>query len=221
MTKLQTGKFDVSGQALPQAAAPNEQCAKNCARKTNHLPEAGDRLSWHQIRGHTCLSFDFPWNGCKGVLNATRVAPFFTGPPGLLTLWFRRLGQSQAVSDKVRSAYSWPATLLKVPAALEPIEVMAPKQTTTIRANITAYSTAVGPSSDFKKRLILEAKFFMVSLQFARPPGYRANKKQNVTAQASASPQPMARSQITTSHPRSVSTRHTSDSVCTRKVGQF
>lgn len=52
--------------------------------------------------------------------------------------------------------------MVKVVLARLPIEVIAPKQTTTIRASITAYSTAVGPSSDFKKRLIFEAKFFMV-----------------------------------------------------------
>jgi len=40
--------------------------------------------------------------------------------------------------------------------------VTAVMQTTMISDNITAYSTAVGPSSLFKKRLILQAKFFMV-----------------------------------------------------------
>ena len=38
-------------------------------------------------------------------------------------------------------------TKLKVLLALEPRVVMAAMHTTTIRANITAYSTAVGPSS--------------------------------------------------------------------------
>jgi hypothetical protein len=53
-------------------------------------------------------------------------------------------------------------TLLKVVEALVPMVRIAPKQTTTIKANITAYSTAVGPSSLFKKLRILAAKFFMV-----------------------------------------------------------
>src|SRR5262249_5444338 len=42
------------------------------------------------------------------------------------------------------------ATLLKVLLALEPRAVMALMHTTTIRANITAYSTAVGPSSRWR-----------------------------------------------------------------------
>jgi hypothetical protein len=53
-------------------------------------------------------------------------------------------------------------TLLNVVEALVPIVRIAPKQTTTIKANITAYSTAVGPSSLFKKLRILAAKFFMM-----------------------------------------------------------
>src|SRR5277367_739428 len=43
------------------------------------------------------------------------------------------------------------ATLLKTALALEPRAVMAVMQTTTIRASMTAYSTAVGPSSAFMK----------------------------------------------------------------------
>src|SRR5437868_4802824 len=38
---------------------------------------------------------------------------------------------------------------------------MAPRQTTTIKASITAYSTAVGPSSDPRKRRTFKASFFM------------------------------------------------------------
>jgi len=40
--------------------------------------------------------------------------------------------------------------------------VMAARQTTTIRANITAYSTAVGPSSETRNRFTLLARFLMV-----------------------------------------------------------
>ncbi len=58
--------------------------------------------------------------------------------------------------------YSVFATLLNVPEACWPIEVMAVKQTTIINANITAYSTAVGPSSDTRKRCTFLAKLFIV-----------------------------------------------------------
>src|SRR5262249_12378582 len=53
------------------------------------------------------------------------------------------------------------ATLLKVFRALEPMVVMAAMQTTMIRASITAYSTAVGPSSSFRKRSTLVNHFLM------------------------------------------------------------
>jgi len=42
-------------------------------------------------------------------------------------------------------------TLLNVLLALLPIWLMAVKHTTTIRASITAYTTAVGPSSQKRK----------------------------------------------------------------------
>src|SRR5262249_18052127 len=42
-------------------------------------------------------------------------------------------------------------TRVKVPLALEPRAVMAAMQTTMINASMTAYSTAVGPSSRFRK----------------------------------------------------------------------
>src|SRR4051812_5392890 len=44
-------------------------------------------------------------------------------------------------------------TLVKVPLALEPSVVMAAMHTTTIKASMTAYSTAVGPSSRCTKLL--------------------------------------------------------------------
>jgi hypothetical protein len=46
---------------------------------------------------------------------------------------------------------TWAATLLKVLLALEPRVEIAVIQTTMMSASITAYSTAVGPSSFFKK----------------------------------------------------------------------
>ena len=70
----------------------------------------------------------------------------------------RNLGQEFARANYFNCC----ETLLKVVEALVPMVRIAPKQTTTIKANITAYSTAVGPSSLFKKLLILAAKFFMV-----------------------------------------------------------
>jgi hypothetical protein len=51
--------------------------------------------------------------------------------------------------------------LVNVDFALVPTLVTAVKQTTIMRDNITAYSTAVGPSSLFKKRFIFMAKFFI------------------------------------------------------------
>jgi len=61
----------------------------------------------------------------------------------------------------------WPATDVKVADALLPTVRTALKQMTIISDNITAYSTAVGPSSDFKKRLIFDAKFFMSYSDFS------------------------------------------------------
>src|SRR5437868_4791086 len=43
------------------------------------------------------------------------------------------------------------STVVNVALALLPRVVIAPMQTTMMRASMTAYSTAVGPSSDFKK----------------------------------------------------------------------
>ncbi len=53
----------------------------------------------------------------------------------------------------------------KVLLALEPRVVMAAMHTTTIRANITAYSTAVGPSSAFRNDTKLLVKPRMLALQ--------------------------------------------------------
>ena len=51
----------------------------------------------------------------------------------------------------------------KAELALVPTAVIAVKQTITIKANITAYSTAVGPSSDTRNRRIFLVKLFIVS----------------------------------------------------------
>jgi hypothetical protein len=57
---------------------------------------------------------------------------------------------------------------LNVEEARVPIDDTAVMQTTIIRDNITAYSTAVGPSSLFKKRFSFKAKFFIISSRLAR-----------------------------------------------------
>ena len=73
------------------------------------------------------------------------------------SVWWRR-PQPFGIPPEVRDpaarhfAMSEAATAENVVLALEPIEPIAVKQTITIRANITAYSTAVGPSSETRKR---------------------------------------------------------------------
>src|SRR5690606_26372838 len=54
-------------------------------------------------------------------------------------------------------------TSWNVALALVPIDRIAVKQTMTIKASITAYSTAVGPSSDLRKRCTFKARFFIAS----------------------------------------------------------
>ncbi len=57
---------------------------------------------------------------------------------------------------------SWFETVVKVDLARDPIVETAVMQTTMIRDSMTAYSTAVGPSSLFRNRLIFDAKFFII-----------------------------------------------------------
>ena len=52
---------------------------------------------------------------------------------------------------------------LNAALAFVPTAWIAVKQTITINANIMAYSTAVGPSSDFKNRETFETKFFIAT----------------------------------------------------------
>jgi hypothetical protein len=51
--------------------------------------------------------------------------------------------------------------LLNVVLAFVPTAVIAVKQTITIRASITAYSTAVGPSSETRKRRTFRVRDFI------------------------------------------------------------
>jgi hypothetical protein len=53
---------------------------------------------------------------------------------------------------------SEPATLLNVVLVAVPTAVIATRQTTTMSASMTAYSTAVGPASDLKNRQTRFAK---------------------------------------------------------------
>jgi hypothetical protein len=53
------------------------------------------------------------------------------------------------------------AAFANVSLEFEPSVVMAAMHTTIIRANITAYSTAVGPSSETRKRLTFKEKDFI------------------------------------------------------------
>jgi hypothetical protein len=55
------------------------------------------------------------------------------------------------------------ATLSNVALAFVPMFVIATKQTTMIRANMTAYSTAVGPSSETRKCWTLRANDFIIA----------------------------------------------------------
>src|SRR6056297_892207 len=57
------------------------------------------------------------------------------------------------------------ATLWNLSFAFEPIRPTLPRHTTMIKAIMTAYSTAVGPSSSFRKLTTFSAKFFMSLLQ--------------------------------------------------------
>src|SRR5215813_9502077 len=59
-------------------------------------------------------------------------------------------------------------TVPKVLLALVPRAVMAVMQTTMIRASITAYSTAVGPSSRLRNSATARVRFRMTSRSFEK-----------------------------------------------------
>src|SRR5678816_3646923 len=83
------------------------------------------------------------------------------------------------------------AMLLNVLFARVPMVVMVLRHTTTIRASITAYSTAVGPSSDFRKRCTFKARFFIVPTpQFANDSGISGSARETiVTTEPHSAPQ--------------------------------
>ena len=76
---------------------------------------------------------------------------------------FRKRGSSpfSRMSHVQRHRYSDAAMLLNVVLVAVPTELIAVKQTMTIKANMTAYSTAVGPSSETRKRCIFLASDFI------------------------------------------------------------
>src|SRR6187402_1301060 len=72
----------------------------------------------------------------------------------------------------------------KVLLALEPRVVMAAMHTTTIRASITAYSTAVGPSSRFRNETRLLVKPRIRNSCSGTSPGSRPGNIQLVVRRA-------------------------------------
>ena len=76
---------------------------------------------------------------------------------------FRKRGSSpfSRMYHVRRHRYSDAAMLLNVVLVAVPTELIAVKQTMTIKANMTAYSTAVGPSSETRKRCIFLASDFI------------------------------------------------------------
>ncbi len=161
--------------------------------------------AWGVFLGVGCAG---NWKGAYG-----RIAP-------LPVRWAagRFVDRGMACIPPIAINYSWLATLLNVALALVPIEVIAPKHTTTINASMTAYSTAVGPSSDAKKRCTLETKFFIASLQMRDHPirsGMTGNE--HVTALRFAT----AERGSHTVHPRGRSRRDTCrNQVCIENLGQ-
>lgn len=71
------------------------------------------------------------------------------------------------------------AVSLNLALALVPTKRTATKQVTMIRANMTAYSTAVGPSSSFKNATTFSANFFIsISRRFVGTIAWKATRRQ-------------------------------------------
>ena len=74
-------------------------------------------------------------------------------------------------------------TLLNLLLALLPTAETDARHTTTIRASITAYSTAVGPSSDtMKLRMLFRIEFFILSILGAKLLKRAENYRQGLPA---------------------------------------
>ena len=102
---------------------------------------------WVDLLGGTSLS------AAKGVVDGqtTPFAALRDVPP-----WY--------LDAASKSSYDAPndfATLLNVVLVDVPTALIAVRQTITIKASMTAYSTAVGPSSDTRKRRSFKASRFM------------------------------------------------------------
>jgi len=82
-------------------------------------------------------------------------------------------------------------TPLNVPLMLKPSEVTTATQATTIKANITAYSTAVGPSSLARKRRMQEDILFIWESLSAKIVSLRSDKKKRETIRHRHSRQPV------------------------------
>src|SRR5436189_77498 len=72
-----------------------------------------------------------------------------------------------------------------VELALEPRVVMAAMQTTMIRASMTAYSTAVGPSSAFRK---FTSRFAIPRMTLSTPGGHSGHQDSTVSSLVSREP---------------------------------
>jgi hypothetical protein len=85
---------------------------------------------------------------------------------------------TRAIRNQLVVVFMALATLLNVFDALVPIAWIAVKQTMTISASMTAYSTAVGPSSDFRNRSTFETNLTMTrtSLQDSEETEYEATR---------------------------------------------
>jgi hypothetical protein len=76
---------------------------------------------------------------------------------------------------QLAAAFNFEPTFENVLLVVLPKDTMAVKQTTTIKANITAYSTAVGPSSFFMNRIVARPNAYnmLPSISMVRGPKCR------------------------------------------------
>src|SRR5579871_6155276 len=112
-----------------------------------------------------------------------------------------------------------PSTWAKVALALVPRAVMATRQTTIIRANITAYSTAVGPSSVFRNVRRQSAKHVITYLHSGYSNGVASSRMQadGMAGQAEAgSTKPIKDSSSLAGVPRKNSGKRTGFTSATR-----
>lgn len=111
------------------------------------------------LKWFTCMAFH---DGCR--YESVAMPLRLKKPPSFTT--HVKLDGCQSRS-KTRPDYKAVATPSKVVLVVVPTDVIAVRQTTMINANMTAYSTAVGPSSDTKNFLTLLSicMFFSLSVR--------------------------------------------------------